>query len=383
MRKQWLTAVLLSMLLIVSIPFTAFAEEATTTTQTVAGTTPSENISSALAAPKFTTVTRKGSGKTTLKWGKVSKATGYQIQYSTNKDYKGAKTIKVTKGSITSKSIAKLSTKKDTYIRIRSVKKSGSKTVYSKWNAGVKVVVWKSGWTYAKNSKIHSDPVILYYSHAAKKKNITIAVNAGHGCNGGSSKKTLSHPDGTPKVTGGTTAAGEKYSTAISSGTTLKGMSEAAANLKIALKLKTKLLNAGYNVLMIRQDSNTKLDNIARTVMANQNANCHIAIHFDSTTNNKGAFYIGVPNISSYRNMQPVKANWAKHNALGASLVSGLRSAGVKIWGSGNLPMDLTQTSYSRIASIDIEVGDQGSSTSSANLTKIANGLLKGVNKYY
>ncbi|MDO4978076.1 MAG: N-acetylmuramoyl-L-alanine amidase [Eubacteriales bacterium] len=383
MKKNMMKVMLLSMLFAMAIPFTVMAEEVATTTQQVAQTEPAEKISTSLAAPKFSTVTRKGGGKTTLKWGKVSKATGYQIQYSTSSTYKNAKTINVAKGTSTSKAIAKLSTKKDTYIRIRSVRKSGTTTVYSKWNAGVKVVVWKSGWTYAKNSKIHSDPVILYYSHVTKKKNITVAVNAGHGCSGGSSKKTLSHPDGSAKVTGGTNAAGAKYSMAISSGTSVKGMSEAAANLKIAMKLKTKLLNAGYNVLMIRQDSNTKLDNIARTVMANQNANCHIAIHFDSTSSNKGAFYIGVPNIGSYRSMMPVRANWRKHNALGASLVSGLRSAGVKIWGSGNLPMDLTQTSYSRIASVDIEVGDQGTSTSDSNLSKIANGLLKGISKYY
>ena len=41
------------------------------------------------------------------------------------------------------------------------------------------------------------------------------------------------------------------------------------------------------------------LDNIARTVFANNNADYHIALHYDSTSSNKGAFYISVPNTTN------------------------------------------------------------------------------------
>ena len=268
---------------------------------------------------------------------------------------------------------------------MRAYKKVSGEKQYSPWSAYVKLIVWKSGWKYARNSKIHSDPVTLYYSWVSpkKQKNITVAVNAGHGCKGGESKKTLCHPNGTRKVTGGSTAAGAKYATAINSGTTLRGCSEAEANLRVARKLKDKLLANGYNVLMIRQDSDTRLDNIARTVMANKNADCHIAIHFDSTSSNKGAFYISVPKSRSYRNMQPVKSHWRQHNKLGADLVRGLRASKVKIFGSGSMAIDLTQTSYSTVPSVDIEVGDKATSTSNSNLNRIANGLLKGIKKYY
>ena len=86
--------------------------------------------------------------------------------------------------------------------------------------------------------------------------------------------------------------------------------------------LKNKLLAAGYDVLMIRESDDVQLDNIARTVIANNASDCHIALHWDSTTNNKGAFYMSVPNVESYRSMEPVKSHWQQHNALGESLVA-------------------------------------------------------------
>ena len=85
------------------------------------------------------------------------------------------------------------------------------------------------------------------------------------------------------------------------------GTPESKVTLQLALKLKEKLLAAGYDVLMIRESDNVQLDNIARTVIANQTADCHIALHWDSTSKDKGAFYMSVPNVASYRNMEPVK----------------------------------------------------------------------------
>ena len=61
----------------------------------------------------------------------------------------------------------------------------------------------------------------------------------------------------------------------------------------------------------------------------------------------------------------------------------GMRSNGVKIYSSGNIPMDLTQTSYSTVPSIDIEVGDRGSDYSTATLNKLASGIVDGVKNYF
>ena len=125
---------------------------------------------------------------------------------------------------------------------------------------------------------------------------------------------------------------------------------------------------------MIRESDDVQLDNIARTVIGNNASNCHIALHWDSITNNKGAFYMSVPDVESYRNMEPVKSHWQQHNALGENLVSGLKGAGVKIFSGG---------SFSTVPSVDIELGDKASAHSSATLTTLADGLVAGVDQYF
>ncbi len=238
-------------------------------------------------------------------------------------------------------------------------------------------------WQYAGFSKINSGAAMLYKAET-NRKDLVVCVNAGHGTKGGGSVKTQCHPDGTPKVTGGTTQAGATTAVAVSSGMEFAdGTPESKVTLQLALKLKEKLLAAGYDVLMIRESDDVQLDNIARTVIANQTADCHIALHWDSTSKDKGAFYMSVPNVASYRNMEPVKSHWQQHNALGESLISGLKSAGVKIFSSGSMEMDLTQTSFSTIPSIDIELGDKASDHSGETLDNLALGLVSGVNQFF
>ncbi len=160
----------------------------------------------------------------------------------------------------------------------------------------------KSSYEYSEQSKIHSDTATLYTNNNDNKKNITVCVNAGHGTSGGSSVKTQCHPDGTAKVTGGTTAAGETEAVAVSSGMDFSnGTPEAEATLGVALKLKELLLEDGYSVLMIREGSDIQLDNVARTVIANNNADCHVSLHFDDGVS--GAYYIGVPDDGGYRDI--------------------------------------------------------------------------------
>ena len=237
---------------------------------------------------------------------------------------------------------------------------------------------------YAEYSKINTGKANLYRSTVAAKKGITVCVNAGHGTEGGSKVYTQCHPDGTGKVTSGTTAAGATTAVAVSSGTTfLDGTPEAAVTLELAKIFRDKLLADGYDVLMIRDSDDVQLDNVARTVLANNLADCHIALHWDSTTTDNGAFYLSVPDVESYRNMEPVKSNWQSHHKLGDSLIAGLESEGNKIKSYGFMPMDLTQTSYSTIPSVDIELGDRSSDHSKDTLNQLADGLLKGVNQFF
>ena len=148
-----------------------------------------------------------------------------------------------------------------------------------------------ASWPYAEFSKINSGKAVLYRSQAAQPKGKTICVNAGHGTSGGASVKTLCHPDGTPKVTGGTTGAGATTAVAVSAGMTFAdGTPEAEVTLAMARILKDRLLAAGYDVLMIRESSDVQLDNVARTVLANNRADCHIALHWDSTSATRERF---------------------------------------------------------------------------------------------
>lgn len=241
-----------------------------------------------------------------------------------------------------------------------------------------------ASYKYADFSKINSGKAILYKSTAASRKNKTVCVNAGHGTKGGGSVKTLCHPDGTAKVTGGTTSAGATTAVAVSSGMTFAdGTAESKVTLAMAKILKDRLLAQGYDVLMIRETEDVQLDNIARTVIANNNADCHIALHWDSTSSNKGCFFMSVPNNASYRAMEPVASYWQQHNKLGESLITGLKGAGNKIFSGGSMEMDLTQTSFSTIPSIDIELGDKASNHSTETLNQLADGLVSGVNSFF
>lgn len=83
-------------------------------------------------ATVFTKV-KKGKRKLAVKWKKVKGVSGYQLQYSTDKKFKKArtKTVQTTK---TAKTVKKLKSKKRYYVRVRAYKKVGGKTYYSKWS---------------------------------------------------------------------------------------------------------------------------------------------------------------------------------------------------------------------------------------------------------
>lgn len=240
-----------------------------------------------------------------------------------------------------------------------------------------------SSWQYADHSAIHSGCAVMYKA-SENRNGIVVGVNAGHGTSGGSNVKTLCHPDGSAKTTGGSTAAGATKATAVSGGMTFSdGTSESSVTLRMAQILRDKLLAAGYDVLMVRDGSDVQLDNVARTVICNNVADCHISLHWDGDglSYDKGSFYISVPD--GIKGMEPVASHWTQHNALGASLVDGLRAQGCKINGGGSMSIDLTQTSYSTIPSVDMELGNACSNHSDETLNTQAEGLLRGINAYY
>ena len=243
-----------------------------------------------------------------------------------------------------------------------------------------------STWEYADHSKINTGAAVLYRApEESGRKGIVIGVNAGHGTVGGSKVKTLCHPDGSAKVTGGSTAAGAMEAAAVSGGMTFQdGTPEREVTLRMAQILRDKLLSSGYDVLMLRDSEDVQLDNVARTVICNNVADCHIALHWDSGDGknyDKGWFYISVP--EALKNMEPVASHWQQHDTLGTDLVEGLREQGATIYGKGHMGIDLTQTSYSTIPSVDMELGNAYSDHSDVILEQLATGLLTGINTYF
>lgn len=96
--------------------------------------------------PKGTSLSKVTAQKKgfTVKWKKQTKQiTGYEIQYSTNSKFKGAKTVKNIKAKTTTKRISKLKAKKKYYVKIRTYKTVKGRKYYSDWSKSKKVVTKK------------------------------------------------------------------------------------------------------------------------------------------------------------------------------------------------------------------------------------------------
>ncbi|MCC8076448.1 MAG: S8 family serine peptidase [Clostridiales bacterium] len=81
--------------------------------------------------------------KMTVKWGKNSKATGYQIQYSTSSSFSSYKTVTVTSYKTVSKTISSLTKGKKYYIRVRAYKTVSGTKYYSAWSKTKNVKISK------------------------------------------------------------------------------------------------------------------------------------------------------------------------------------------------------------------------------------------------
>ena len=97
-----------------------------------------------LAAVKLAGVKNLKGKKIKVSWKKNTKVNGYQFQYTTNKKFKsGIKNVTIKKNKTTSTVLKKLRKKKTYYVRIRTYKKDGKTTYYSKWSNVKKVKIKK------------------------------------------------------------------------------------------------------------------------------------------------------------------------------------------------------------------------------------------------
>lgn len=96
--------------------------------------------------PAATTLTSLSAGKKqfTVKWKKQStQTTGYEIQYSTSKNMKSAKTATISNAKTTSTTVKSLDASKTYYVRIRTYKAVKGTKIYSAWSAIKNVEVKK------------------------------------------------------------------------------------------------------------------------------------------------------------------------------------------------------------------------------------------------
>ena len=238
-------------------------------------------------------------------------------------------------------------------------------------------------WTFADFSEIHSGCAVLYKA-IKNSKNIVVAVNAGHGTTGGSSKYTYSHPDKSPVIVGGTNEQNQIKSVAVSNGIELLcGLSEAQVNYRVAVVLRKYLLEAGFDVLMLRDGDDVQLDNVARTVISNNVAVIHISIHFnsDSFDYDKGCFCCSPP--KELRNLENVNLHYNDSERLSDCILTGLKNQNVQIYKYEKILMDLTQTAYSFIPTVDVELGNQCTRPTTAKLEQYARGLLEGIKNFH
>lgn len=92
-----------------------------------------------VTAPTVKKFKRKSATKFKLTWKTNPVATGYQIQYSQNGMFVGAKKVTVKKAKASSYTLSGLSKNKGYYARIRAYKKVGKTTYYSSWSAASNV----------------------------------------------------------------------------------------------------------------------------------------------------------------------------------------------------------------------------------------------------
>lgn len=97
-----------------------------------------------LKKPVISAVTSSTSGSATVTWGKVSKGTGYQIQYSTSSSFTSSKTVWVKSRTQVSQTITGLTGGTTYYVRIRTYYKNSAGTkYYSAWSSVSSVQIQK------------------------------------------------------------------------------------------------------------------------------------------------------------------------------------------------------------------------------------------------
>lgn len=170
----------------------------------------------------------------TAKWKKqTAQTTGYQIQYSTSKNFAAAKIVTVKKNKTTTAKVKKLQAKTKYYVRIRTYKTAGGKKYYSAWSKAKKVTTKgaapKAAKKYVKSLKLSKTEVSIKAGNTAKV-NATVKVV-------GKASKAVSVTSSNPSVA--TVKAGKTNSKGVTT-VTITAKAAGTATVTITVKGKSK-----------------------------------------------------------------------------------------------------------------------------------------------
>lgn len=133
----------------------------------------------------LTNIKFKGAGSlfaktVNVKWTPSKDVSGYYIQYSSNKNFKKAKSLKIKDKSLSTSNIYDLKPGKKYYVRMRAYKNSGKNKIYSLWSgaktvkpAGIAAIadgLYKNTDGYFKDSVFIGDSVLQGFQIYVKSK---------------------------------------------------------------------------------------------------------------------------------------------------------------------------------------------------------------------
>ena len=211
---------------------------------------------------------------------------------------------------------------------------------------------------------------------AKEKKDIKIAIDAGHQARGNFTTEPVGPGSSTrkAKVAGGATGVASH-------------VPEYKLTLAVSKKLQKELKARGYKVYMIRTKNNVNISNKKRAQLANKSgADIYIRIHADSSNSRA---------VTGASGLYPSKANRyvsklsAKSKKLSSCLLKSYCKK-TKIRNRGLVARDdLTGTNWSKIPVSLIEMGFLSNPSEDRNMqksnfqTKMAKGIADGIDAYF
>lgn len=211
---------------------------------------------------------------------------------------------------------------------------------------------------------------------AKSKKDIKIAIDAGHQARGNSATEPVGPGSSVrkAKVAGGATGVATH-------------VPEYKLTLAVAKKLQKELKNRGYKVYMIRTKNNVNISNKKRAQLANNSgSDIYIRLHGDSS---------GSKTVTGASGLYPSKANKyvsklsSKSKKLSECLLKSYCKK-TKIRNRGLVARDdLTGTNWSKIPVSLIEMGFMSNPAEDKKMqnskfqTKMAKGIADGIDAYF